>query len=140
MGGDSPVFSIVQYLIMRSGRTLASSLQKTHAYILNKLAISGGGTLSYEKADRCIGKVTITNPRQSNAISGLMMNQLAQIIDTVEQEKELKVLLLQASKTSSAFCSGMDFDLFETLNQESKIQLPFICSVILLVIQRKIQG
>jgi enoyl-CoA hydratase/carnithine racemase len=67
-------------------------------------------TMSFETLDE-IGLVTFTQPNQLNSIGEERLAELEQLLDAVEQDKELAALILTG--TGNAFCVGLDLALLD---------------------------
>ncbi|MCC5921880.1 MAG: enoyl-CoA hydratase/isomerase family protein [Cyclobacteriaceae bacterium] len=61
--------------------------------------------ISYEVKDR-IASITLNRPDKRNALNAEMVEQLYEAFERAEQDKEVKVIVLQAE--GKAFCSGAD--------------------------------
>ncbi|KAH8547983.1 ClpP/crotonase-like domain-containing protein [Umbelopsis sp. PMI_123] len=56
-----------------------------------------------------IGLITLNNPTRHNAMSGVMMSQLADLTDKLENEPaDLAGLIVTGSVPAKAFCAGLD--------------------------------
>lgn len=68
-----------------------------------------GGCVDLKRDDETgVAMVSISNPGKSNAMSGSMMVDLADIVSDLEQWKRGKAVLLHGSLESGAFCAGAD--------------------------------
>ena len=65
-------------------------------------------TIDY-RVDNRIASATFTRPEKLNSISEEMVADLNAVLDLVEQDKGVRVLVLQGS--GRAFCVGLDRDL-----------------------------
>lgn len=59
----------------------------------------------FEKSNR-IGKITLNRPEKRNAMSPELVSGLLEILDRVENEEDVKVVILAAA--GKAFCAGAD--------------------------------
>ncbi|TDK44799.1 enoyl-CoA hydratase/isomerase family protein [Algoriphagus formosus] len=59
----------------------------------------------FEKSNR-IGKITLNRPEKRNAMSPELISGLLEILDRVENEEDVKVVILAAA--GKAFCAGAD--------------------------------
>lgn len=62
-------------------------------------------TLKFEAEDSC-ARITLTRPSSMNALSALMVNELAQCVKDVAERDEIRVLTITGS--GRAFCCGAD--------------------------------
>jgi len=53
-----------------------------------------------------IAKITLNRPEALNALSPTLLNELKQALDDVEQDQQIKVVVLTGS--GRAFCAGAD--------------------------------
>lgn len=82
---------------------------------LNKLA---GGKVELDKDEETgIATVTLCNPQKANAITGSMMVQLADIVQDLEQWRNGKAVILSGLEEGKHFCSGMDLDTANSLDE-----------------------
>ncbi|KAK7070504.1 enoyl CoA hydratase domain-containing protein 1 [Halocaridina rubra] len=83
-----------------------------------KLASLGDGKVSLERDSRTgIATVTLRHQEKRNALSGAMMVQLADIIESLSSWKEGKGLILQAE--GDVFCSGGDLTTVKAISNPS---------------------
>lgn len=77
--------------------------------IRDKLRKLGHGTIDFTPDYRPgIGLVQLNNPARHNAMSGVMMSQLADLTDHLEsQPSDLIGLIIIGSQPSKAFCAGL---------------------------------
>ncbi|KAG2173765.1 hypothetical protein INT43_005185 [Umbelopsis isabellina] len=78
--------------------------------IRDKLRKLGHGSIDFTPDYRPgIGLVQLNNPARHNAMSGVMMSQLADLTDQLElQPNDLAGLIVIGSQPSKAFCAGLD--------------------------------
>ena len=65
-------------------------------------------TLLYEKKDT-IGMLTINRPEKMNALSNELTTELKQVLDEIEEDKELRVLVMTGAG-DKAFVAGADIN------------------------------
>lgn len=79
------------------------------AEIRHKLRALGQGSIDFvPDYQPGIGLVTLNNPVRHNAMSGIMMSQLADLTDKLEaQPNDLVGLIVTGAMPSKAFCAGL---------------------------------
>lgn len=90
------------------------SIRETHHEFLAKVSNQGTGTISIEKRHR-LAVITLNNPSKRNAISGTMMNDLADIVDNLPSFSDNIAALILTGAGTEAFCAGADFSLVKNV-------------------------
>jgi ethylmalonyl-CoA/methylmalonyl-CoA decarboxylase len=97
----------------------SSLLDSRHRYILDLLRKdAGAGSVVFHGPNtEGVGRLVFSNPPAKNAVSASMMIDLAEILPHLERAAalDMKVLLVEGDTNSTAFCSGMDFAIVNTL-------------------------
>lgn len=77
--------------------------------IRNKLRGLGQGTIDFvPDYQPGVGLITLNNPTRHNAMSGVMMSQLADLTDKLENEPtDLTGLIVTGAMPAKAFCAGL---------------------------------
>jgi methylglutaconyl-CoA hydratase len=65
-------------------------------------------TLNFKIDERGVGYIELNRPNKHNAISSLMINELAILTDIINNNKELRVVIL--SGVGPSFCAGADLN------------------------------
>jgi len=68
----------------------------------------------FEKSNR-IGKITLNRPEKRNAMSPELVSGLLEILDRVENEEDVKVVILAAA--GKAFCAGADLAYIQKMQE-----------------------
>ncbi|KAI9289697.1 ClpP/crotonase-like domain-containing protein [Umbelopsis sp. AD052] len=78
--------------------------------IRDKLRGLGQGTIDFvPDYQPGVGLITLNNPTRHNAMSGVMMSQLADLTDKLENEPtDLAGLIVTGAMPAKAFCAGLD--------------------------------
>ena len=107
-----PVNSITR----NNSQTILSSLRYKHAEFLELVSSCGDGRVSLSYRDN-VAEIVLSNPARRNALSGTMMLQLADIVDSLvpcnvddPTEGDLVGLVIRG-RGGSAFCAGADLSL-----------------------------
>src|SRR4029077_15418492 len=72
------------------------------------------GSVALE-VDGDIATITLNRPEKLNALTPTMLDELEQIVATVDADPRIRVAIL-ASAGDRAFCAGADINLFAQLN------------------------
>ena len=92
------------------------SLRRAHVGFLDLVAHHGHGDVVLISCQTPCASLTLSNPTKRNAISGRMMNQLVDAIDTLlGMPQPPLAILLRAEACSNTFCSGADLDLVRSV-------------------------
>jgi ethylmalonyl-CoA/methylmalonyl-CoA decarboxylase len=77
--------------------------------IRTKLRGLGQGTIDFvPDYQPGVGLITLNNPTRHNAMSGVMMSQLADLTDKLESEPtDLAGLIVTGAMPAKAFCAGL---------------------------------
>jgi enoyl-CoA hydratase/carnithine racemase len=99
-------------------------LREVHAQFLDMVRDQGAGEITFE-IDNRIGEIKLRNAKKRNAMSGKMMNDLANIVDEIVPEKSLPCKyditgLILTGEGDDAFCAGADFHLIKTIVNTSE--------------------
>jgi enoyl-CoA hydratase/carnithine racemase len=113
------------------------SLREKHKQFLDLVANHGEGSidLSYDFSKK-IATISITNESKRNAISGRMMNQLADLLEDLigDSDKRRKVMessiigLLMRSSGKS-FCAGADLTLVKDIGRYVSYRKLYVVSL-----------
>lgn len=82
-------------------------------------SVGGGGSVQLSRAGP-IATVTLSNPREKNALSPAMMSSLADAVDELEADASTVGLLLRGA--GGSFCAGASFTIFEEAASEKALR------------------
>jgi hypothetical protein len=92
-----------------------TSLRETHIDFLDSVVHHGKGSVTIEyDVPKKLAILSISNETKRNAISGYMMNQLADAVDTLllhDLKKEFPITGLIVRASGQTFCAGADLTL-----------------------------
>lgn len=93
-----------------------TSLREKHKEFLDLVVHHGKGSLTLEyDVPKKLAILSISNESKRNAISGHMMNQLADAIDALlhhdSKKKEFSITGLIVRSSGKSFCAGVDLNL-----------------------------
>jgi enoyl-CoA hydratase/carnithine racemase len=90
------------------------SIRETHKVFLDQVKGHGEGKITLEKNAR-IAVMTLNNSLKRNAVSGTMMNDLADIVDGLPSYRDGIAALIVTGAGNEAFCAGADFSLVKNV-------------------------
>lgn len=118
----------ISKMMLAEHSTAKKSLRDAHSEFLNLVSSAGDGNIRLNITER-VAEVVLNYPAKRNAISGRMMSQFADIVDTIAPagatlekltQSDLVGLIIRGTG-GGAFCAGADLNLVkEVVNSPEK--------------------
>ncbi|MFX1326058.1 MAG: enoyl-CoA hydratase-related protein [Promethearchaeota archaeon] len=70
------------------------------------IAIEDFKDIKYEKEENGIGTITINRPERRNALSPITFLEMEHALDHMEQDNDIRVVILTGNQDGNAFSSG----------------------------------
>ena len=108
----SSTFALKLYSQNSSRRKVSTTFRSEYKDFLQRISHNGcDGKITYDILNENVSEIVIDNPAKKNALSGKMINELAQIGDEILLNKEKAPFSIIIRGKGEYFCSGLNLTL-----------------------------
>ena len=108
----SSTFALKLYSQNSSRRKVSTTFRSEYKDFLQRISHNGcDGKITYNILNENVSEIVIDNPAKKNALSGKMINELAQIGDEILLNKEKAPFSIIIRGKGEYFCSGLNLTL-----------------------------